>query len=88
MNAIRITCSSASYDEDISCVVEDTPRVRRAIEERRKVNEVFGDGETEVDFTGSIPDITEDDFVDWVILDVAEGTGREDEVRAYIDGRD
>lgn len=91
MAVIQVTFSSASYDEDVIYVLEDSDRVRRAIALRRQVEEATGDGHTEI--AGPVApdpaaiDVTEDEFIDFVMLDISDGY-HDDEARAYINGDD
>lgn len=71
--SLRITCTSSSYDDDQSFVVDDTRPVRRAVDLRREHCEAFGDGGVDLEKTGSIPDTSEEAFVAWVIDDIGDG---------------
>jgi hypothetical protein len=87
MTTLLVTITSASYDDPAELLVTDTPKVRRALDHLRQVQEAHGDGSTTIglgEFDAD-PDTTEADFIDWVIDDTSDGY-HDAEVRALIDG--
>ena len=71
MTTIRITLSSASYDDDQSFVVLDTPKVRKALALRQEVIDESGDGSQQVVVTDAAPDTDEAAFLDAIVTDIA-----------------
>lgn len=84
--ALRVTFSSAAYDDDETFAVEDSQPVRRAIELRRQLEDFSGDGHSEIRET-RVATHTESEFVEWVLQDIGTATYYYDEQADYVWGR-
>ena len=86
MNVLKIDCTSASYDEDLILLTEDTPKIRRAIELRREHCARCGDGNTDVEtVTDRSANTSEEDFIEFVVTDISNGDD-DDAIHAFIEG--
>jgi len=85
MTTLRITFTSASYDEDYVILVRDSPKVRHALKLRAEVIQQGGDGGQDVEVADRPANTSEDDFIDWIVADISQGDD-DDEIYDAIEG--
>jgi hypothetical protein len=86
MTAFTVTISSASYDEPFVFRLEPTLPVLRALQQLQIAIEASGDGFIDYSDDAALV-MTEDEFVEFVLADLDDGTpGRRERLAAAILG--